>query len=1049
MKTSKNNLLFLFFNLCIIAVQINAEERKPYIIYMGGLHEDTQDSKFLMDEHHSLLSEAIGDELIARNSKIHSYRKSFNGFVAKLLPHEAELLSKKDGVVSVFQNKVQNLRTTRSWDFLGMPVTVNRKKEESDMIVALIDTGIYVQSPSFDDKGYGPPPAKWKGKCVKAGNFTGCNNKVIGAQYFQLEDGPPEEKSPADFDGHGSHTASTAAGNTIHGANLYGIAEGTARGGVPSARLAIYKVCWTWGCSDMDILAAYDSAIADGVDIISSSLGGYPRDFFQDPIAIGAFHAMKKGILTSCAAGNDGPLLATVENVAPWILTVAASSIDRRYETPITLGNGEKFTGTAINTFEPKERMYSLTSGAQAQNVPRDPFGNASACDYGTLNQNKVKGKILYCKGLLSQDSIIYELGGAGIIMSDYTLDTAYPNLIPGTLVSTKDELILLEKIVTRYNPADVGTKVIPLNKFKSCLQILNIDAEKTLGHTVMKTSKNNLLFLFFNLCIIAVQINAEERKPYIIYMGGLHEDTQDSKFLMDEHHSLLSEAIGDELIARNSKIHSYRKSFNGFVAKLLPHEAELLSKKDGVVSVFQNKVQKLRTTRSWDFLGMPVTVNRKKEESDMIVALIDTGIYVQSPSFNDKGYGPPPAKWKGKCVKAGNFTGCNNKVIGAQYFQLEDGPPEEKSPADFDGHGSHTASTAAGNTIHGANLYGIAEGTARGGVPSARLAIYKVCWTWGCSDMDILAAYDSAIADGVDIISSSLGGYPRDFFQDPIAIGAFHAMKKGILTSCAAGNDGPLLATVENVAPWILTVAASSIDRRYETPITLGNGEKFTGIAINTFEPKERMYSLTSGAQAQNVPRDPFGNASACDYGTLNQNKVKGKILYCKGLLSQDSIIYELGGAGIIMSDYTLDTAYPNLIPGTLVSTKDGAKIDKYINSTRNAQAVISKTATANMTAPFIASFSSRGPQTMSSNILKPDVAAPGLDILASYSQLATMSGEPIDKRVVKFNIISGTSMACPHVSGAAAYVKSFHPDWSVAAIKSALMTTGKPRGG
>ncbi|CAI9760821.1 unnamed protein product [Fraxinus pennsylvanica] len=561
-----------------------------------------------------------------------------------------------------------------------------------------------------------------------------------------------------------------------------------------------------------------------------------------------------------------------------------------------------------------------------------------------------------------------------------------------------------------------------------------------------MKTSKNNLLFLFFNLCIISVQINAEERKPYIVYMGDLHEDTQDSIFLMDEHHSLLSEAIGDELIARNSKIHSYGKSFNGFVAKLLPREAEFLSKKDGVVSVFPNKVQKLRTTRSWDFLGMPMTVKRKQEESDMIVALMDSGIYVQSPSFNDKGYGPPPAKWKGKCVKAGNFTGCNNKVIGAQYFLLEkDGPLEEKSPADLDGHGSHTASTAAGNTVHGASLYGIAEGTARGGVPSARLAIYKICWTLGCSDMDILAAYDAAIADGVDIISLSLGGYPRDFFEDPIAIGSFHAMKKGILTSCAAGNDGPVLSTVGNVAPWILTVAASSIDRRYETPVTLGNGEKFTGNAINTFETNESMYSLTNGAHAQNISGDPMGNASACEYGTLSQNKVKGKILYCIGYLGQDSIVDELGGAGIIMSDYSRDTAYPNLIPGTFVSIKDGAKIDKYINSTRNAQAVISKTVTANMTAPFIASFSSRGPQTLSSNILKPDIAAPGLDILAAYSQLTTMSGDPSDERVVKFSIMSGTSMACPHVSGAAAYVKSFHPDWSVAAIKSALMTTAK----
>ncbi|KAL2481646.1 Subtilisin-like serine endopeptidase family protein [Abeliophyllum distichum] len=563
-----------------------------------------------------------------------------------------------------------------------------------------------------------------------------------------------------------------------------------------------------------------------------------------------------------------------------------------------------------------------------------------------------------------------------------------------------------------------------------------------------MKTSKKNLLFVFFNICIIAAQINASgtnERKPYIVYMGELPEERN---YLMDEHHTLLSEAIGDEVIARNSKIYSYGRSFNGFVANLLPHEAELLSREDGVVSVFRNKVQKLLTTRSWDFLGMSGTVKRKHEaESDIIVALLDTGLWVQSPSFNDTGFGPPPAKWKGECVKTGNFTGCNNKVIGARYFNLQnEGPPEEKSPADFDGHGTHTASTAAGNSVHGASLYGIAEGTARGGVPSARLAIYKVCWALGCQDMDLLAAFDAAIADGVDIISASLGGYPRNFFEDPMAIGSFHAMKKGILTSCAGGNDGPDFETVENVAPWILTVAASSIDRRFETPVTLGNGENFSGIAINTFEPKERLYPLTNGPQVRNVSADPFGNVSACDIETLNKNKVKGKIVYCLGVDGQDDTINELGGYGVIMStDDVTDTAFPNLIPGTFISIRDGVKIDKYINSTRSAQAVISKTITVKTKAPFIASFSSRGPQTLSSNILKPDIAAPGIDILAAYSQLTTMTGEADDKRVVKYNIISGTSMACPHVSGAAAYVKSFHPDWSVAAIKSALMTTAK----
>lgn len=171
-------------------------------------------------------------------------------------------------------------------------------------------------------------------------------SKVIGARYYNLENlaADNDDISPADDDGHGTHTSSTAAGGSVKGASLYGLAEGTARGGVPSARIAMYKVCWGSGCSDMDLLAAFDDAIADGVDIISISIGGATRQFFHDPIAIGSFHAMKKGILTSCSAGNDGPIQQTVENVAPWIMTIAASSIDRQFKTAVKLGNGMKTT---------------------------------------------------------------------------------------------------------------------------------------------------------------------------------------------------------------------------------------------------------------------------------------------------------------------------------------------------------------------------------------------------------------------------------------------------------------------------------------------------------------------------------------------------------------------------------------------------------------------------------------------------------------------------------------------------------------------------------
>lgn len=172
-------------------------------------------------------------------------------------------------------------------------------------------------------------------------------SKLIGARYYNADNffDPREFKSPRDAIGHGTHTSSTAAGRAVGGASYFGLAEGEARGAVPEARIAMYKVCWLgYGCSGADILKAFDDAIADGVDIISVSLGsGFPFEYYEDPIAIGSFHAMKNGILTSNSAGNAGPFPISVANYAPWSLTVAASSIDRKFVSNVVLGNGNTY----------------------------------------------------------------------------------------------------------------------------------------------------------------------------------------------------------------------------------------------------------------------------------------------------------------------------------------------------------------------------------------------------------------------------------------------------------------------------------------------------------------------------------------------------------------------------------------------------------------------------------------------------------------------------------------------------------------------------------
>ncbi|XP_057252111.1 subtilisin-like protease SBT4.15 [Beta vulgaris subsp. vulgaris] len=561
------------------------------------------------------------------------------------------------------------------------------------------------------------------------------------------------------------------------------------------------------------------------------------------------------------------------------------------------------------------------------------------------------------------------------------------------------------------------------------------------------------ILLLIINFGVTLIQgLNDDGRKSYIVYMGDISQGIE-RLAVVKHHHSLLAEAIGDESIARVAKIHSYGKSFNGFAARLLPHEASRLSEKRNVVSVFPNKMRKLLTTRSWDYLGMPEDLRQRNNqtESSIILGLLDTGIYIDAPSFSDEGYGPPPSKWKGTCEKGLNFTGCNRKVIGARYYNLGPDIGMDPTPVDTDGHGTHTSSTAAGRSVNGASLFGVAEGTARGGVPNSRIAMYKVCGNFGCSDMSLLAGFDDAIADGVDIISISIGGPTKNFMDDVVAIGSFHAMKKGILTVCAGGNEGPDEGSISNVAPWVLTVGATNVDREFRTVVELGNGMKLQGMSINTFSPKKTMYPLISAASAFNGTESPFTNVSMCDAGTLSESKVKGKIVLCLGLSSADWTVRSSHGAGTIIAlDELQDMASTTLLPASFVSAEDGHLIGDYINTTKSPQATIYKTVTLKTTkAPVVASFSSRGPQLLARNILKPDISAPGMDILAAYSKLVSITNENLDNRFSYFNIISGTSMACPHVAGAAAYVKTFHPDWSPAAIKSALMTTAKPVNG
>ncbi|KAG2299812.1 hypothetical protein Bca52824_036284 [Brassica carinata] len=552
-------------------------------------------------------------------------------------------------------------------------------------------------------------------------------------------------------------------------------------------------------------------------------------------------------------------------------------------------------------------------------------------------------------------------------------------------------------------------------------------------------------------------------------------DDNRQARALPENGYSSPSQHLKllQELVVSNSDsassllIRSYSRSFNGFAAYLSLAESRILeSMKKEVVSVFPSRTYELDTTRSWDFVGLGERAKRESvKESDVIIGVFDSGIWPESESFHDQGFGPPPQKWKGSCQGGRNFT-CNNKLIGARFY-----PKNSVSARDDDGHGTHTASTAAGNAVQGASFYGLAQGTARGGAPSARVAAYKVCLKDnGCKDVDILAAYDDAIADGVDVISISISREAPNILSNSFAIGSFHAMSRGVVTVGSAGNYGPDQGTVANVFPWMITVAASATDRRFVDRVVLGNGKSLTvrlsgvcfmfkfnwnqfidtlfleqGLSVNPVNFNGTKFPIVYG---QNVSRTcPALQASFCAKDCVDRDLVKGKIVLCDEFLANKEA-YKAGAVGSIVVDtYTRDVSIVHPFPVSSLSSEDYESVKSYVKSTENPQAEILRSEEIiDKEAPYVPSFSSRGPSFIIKNLLKPDVSAPGLEILAAFSPEASPSDNPGDKRSVKFSVMSGTSMACPHVAGVAAYVKSFRPDWSPSAIKSAIMTSATP---
>jgi len=534
------------------------------------------------------------------------------------------------------------------------------------------------------------------------------------------------------------------------------------------------------------------------------------------------------------------------------------------------------------------------------------------------------------------------------------------------------------------------------------------------------------------------------------------------ARHLVSQHEAALA-SVG----AAGNKLYSYVHTLNGFAARLTPVQAANLRKSKSVLNVWQDRLLPLDTNNSPRFLGLNNPQNGLRGAlgltgEDVIIGVIDSGIIQEHPSFAGDNFGPPPAHWAGICQAGQRWStsDCNNKLIGARWFaagftsagDLAEG--EFVSARDADGHGTHTASTAGGNRTQ-ASLNGTEIAPVSGMAYRARIAAYKACWTGpdftttaddGCFFSDTAAATDAAVADGVDVINFSVGTAAA--FDDPQDIAFLFAADAGVFVARSAGNEGPGASTTAAGEPWVMTVGASTQrGTGYANATTINEPASVAGEYPSLEGAITRSLVESGDITADVVAADPI---EAC----APIAPIEGIALIARGTCAfTDKIINAVNAGASAVLVYTQDgnpktvmggAATPETlsIPGVMVDFAIGdALLTELTNAvTVNATLSASVFVTEELTGNIMAGFSSRGPYTTEPNWLKPDVTAPGVQILAGATP------EPADGSAGGFfQYLQGTSMSTPHVAGIAALLVQAHPDWSPAAVKSALMTTAR----
>ncbi|TDD71327.1 protease [Jiangella aurantiaca] len=533
--------------------------------------------------------------------------------------------------------------------------------------------------------------------------------------------------------------------------------------------------------------------------------------------------------------------------------------------------------------------------------------------------------------------------------------------------------------------------------------------------------------------------------------------------------------------------LYQYTVAVNGFAAELSAAQAAELAADPQVLAVVPDEPRAVDTVASPEFLGLTgddglwsQLGGTAEAGSGVVVGVIDTGIWPESASFagpelaggptgeigtayrtSDTGTAVLKANgdtFTGECETGENWTAglCNGKLVSARYY--DDGfvanvPPEHRDPSehlstrDVDGHGSHTAGTAAGNHGVPMSVNGRDFGDGSGMAPGASIAAYKVCWqdddeaTGGCYPSDSVAAIDQAILDGVDVINYSISG-ATDTLVDPVELAFLSAASANVFIAASAGNSGPDESTVAHNSPWVTTVAAST-HQVYEGTVEVGDGRRFRGSMISDAGvPEQTPLVYARDIAASGV--DPE-EAALCAPSSLDGARAAGAVVICdRGVydrVAKSAEVQRAGGLGTVLGNLdpaeTLNADF-HVIPTTHVGAADAAVIREYAATDGATAALLvgDQTDLPPTPKPVLAGFSSRGPALANGgDLLKPDISAPGVDVLAAVA--------PGPHHGNDYDFLSGTSMAAPHIAGLAALIRAEHPEWSAPAIKSAMMTT------